>query len=105
MYIIINLFFILHDTNLLPCDIVENSQRGGFQKKFLNLNLKQFKSLTQFLLCWVKKLENVKPAKNHNSTNFICGGKAIKATSDYELDKKPRMLPQFATQLGWEILS
>ena len=46
-----------------------------------------------------KKLENVKPAKNHNSTNFICGGKAIKATSDYELDKKPRMLPQFATQL------
>ena len=46
-----------------------------------------------------KKLENVKPAKNHNSTNFICGGKAIKATSDYELDKKPRILPQFATQL------
>ena len=32
-------------------------------------------------------------------TNLICGGKAIKATSDNELDKKPRILPQFTTQL------
>ena len=60
--LLLTYFFILHDTNLLlPCDIMENSQRGGFQKKF--------ESLTQFLLCWVKKLENVKPLKNHNWTN------------------------------------
>ena len=53
--LLLTYFFILHDTNLLPCDITENLQSGGFQKKnkFQKLNSKQFKSLTQFLLCWV----------------------------------------------------
>ena len=36
--LLLTYFFILYDTNLLlPCDIMENSQRGGFQKKCLEL--------------------------------------------------------------------